>query len=179
MRAQIAAIRADPKWRGGDYYDAAPGDGPHAGLASPARIAHITYRSEPELDLRFGREAAGRRATRSPAAAGTPSSPTSTTTATSSSRRFDANSYVVLTEAMNHHDVGRGRGGIAAALRRVTARTAVAGIDSDRLYPLPLQQRDRRAASRPCAAARVIDSPYGHDGFLIETERSPRCSPSC
>ena len=50
--------------------------------------------------------------------------------------RFDAGSYVVLTEAMNSHDVGRDRGGIEAALARITARTAVAGIDSDRLYPL-------------------------------------------
>src|SRR5438046_215879 len=51
-------------------------------------------------------------------------------------RRFDANSYLVLTESMNTHDVGRGRGGVAAALGRVTARAVIGGVDSDRLYPL-------------------------------------------
>ncbi|MQS39955.1 homoserine O-acetyltransferase, partial [Streptomyces katsurahamanus] len=82
--------------------------------------------------------------------------------------RFDAGSYVVLTEAMNSHDIGRGRGGTTAALRRISARTLVAGVDSDRLYPL--SQQHRLAASIPGAdRLRVIESPYGHDGFLIET----------
>ncbi|MFJ2902041.1 hypothetical protein [Streptomyces sp. NPDC087212] len=83
-------------------------------------------------------------------------------------RRFDAGSYVVLSEAMNAHDVGRGRGGVRAALRRVRARALVAGVDSDRLYPL--YQQGELAALIPSAdGLRVIDSPYGHDGFLIET----------
>src|SRR5690606_8903722 len=85
-------------------------------------------------------------------------------------RRFDAGSYIVLTETMNGHDVGRGRGGIAAALRRVTARTLVAGVDSDRLYPL--YQQEELAAGIPGAdRVRVIESPAGHDGFLIEIEQ--------
>ena len=54
--------------------------------------------------------------------------------------RFDPNSYIVLSEAMNHHDVGRGRGGMARALGQVTADITVAGIASDRLYPLELQE---------------------------------------
>ena len=81
--------------------------------------------------------------------------------------RFDAGSYVVLTEAMNSWDVGRGRGGIEAALARVTARAVVAGIDSDRLYPPALQQRVADALGVPL---RLIPSPYGHDGFLVETD---------
>ena len=60
-------------------------------------------------------------------------------------RRFDAGTYVALTEAMNGHDVGRGRGGVAAALARVTARTVVVAIDSDRLYP-PHQQAEIASA---------------------------------
>ena len=53
---QIRAVKADPNWRGGDYYDAAPGDGPHVGLAIARGIGQISYRSEIELDERFGRE---------------------------------------------------------------------------------------------------------------------------
>ena len=52
---QNEAIRADPAFRGGDYYDAAPGEGPHRGMGIARRIGHLSYRSEPELDVRFGR----------------------------------------------------------------------------------------------------------------------------
>ena len=85
-------------------------------------------------------------------------------------RRFDPNSYIVLSEAMNHHDVGRGRGGVAAALAGVTAEVTVAGIDSDRLYPLGLQHELARLlpGDRPVA---VIESASGHDGFLLEMEQ--------
>jgi homoserine O-acetyltransferase len=86
------------------------------------------------------------------------------------SRRFDAGSYVTLTEAMNSHDVGRDRGGIEAALSRVRARTIVAGIDSDRLYPLS-QQAELAAGISGAGDLRVVTSPYGHDAFLIETEQ--------
>ena len=75
---------------------------------------------------------------------------------------------------MNSHDIGRGRGGTAAALRRVRARTLVAGIDSDRLYPLA--QQEHLAAGIPGAGSvRVITSPYGHDAFLIEAEQVGAC----
>jgi homoserine O-acetyltransferase len=84
--------------------------------------------------------------------------------------RFDAGSYVALTEAMNGHDVARGRGTVADALGRVTARTVVAGSTSDRLYPL--HQQEELAALVPRAApVELIESPYGHDAFLIETAR--------
>ena len=53
---QMRAIRADPKWRGGDYYDAEPGDGPHVGLSIARGIGQISYRSELELAARFGRD---------------------------------------------------------------------------------------------------------------------------
>jgi homoserine O-acetyltransferase len=68
---------------------------------------------------------------------------------------------------MNSHDVGRGRGGLEAALAAVTARTIVAGIDSDRLYPLYQQQQLARAIAG-VSAPRIVSSPYGHDSFLIE-----------
>jgi homoserine O-acetyltransferase len=165
---QLAAIRGDHQYRGGDYYDAPPGGGPHLGLGVARRIAHATYRSSTELNLRFGRKAQpgeqplagrGRYAVESYL----------DHQAEKLVRRFDANSYLVLTEAMNSHDVGRGRGGVTAALRRVTARTAVAAITSDRLYPVQLS-REIADAVPGALPLRVIDSPFGHDGFLIETE---------
>jgi homoserine O-acetyltransferase len=86
-------------------------------------------------------------------------------------RRFDANSYIRLVEAMNSHDVGRDRGGVEQALARVTARTLVLGIDSDRLFPLDGQERIARAIPNTLDgnSPTVITSDYGHDGFLIET----------
>lgn len=67
---------------------------------------------------------------------------------------------------MNAHDAGRG--GLWAALGRITAPTLVAGVDSDRLYPLA-QQREPAALIPFADRLRIIESPYGHDGFLIET----------
>jgi homoserine O-acetyltransferase len=151
---QQAAIRADPRWVGGDFDRAHP---PVDGLGVARRIAHLTYRSGLELGERFGTRVQddGRFAVASYL----------DHHADKLSRRFDAGSYVLLTEAMNSWDVGRGRGGVAAALSRVTARSVVAGVDSDRLYPIALQQQVADALGVPL---QVISSPYGHDGFLIE-----------
>lgn len=126
----------------------------------------MTYRSEPELGARFGRDPqpgghpwrGGRYQVESYLDHHAPKLV----------RRFDAGSYVTLTEAMNGHDVGRGRGGAAAALRRVRMPALVAGVDSDRLYP-PGQQAELAAAIPGADRLRTIESPYGHDGFLIET----------
>ncbi|MGA5627099.1 homoserine O-acetyltransferase MetX [Streptomyces cellulosae] len=163
---QLHAIRSDPHWHDGHYHDT--GRGPHAGLGVARRIAHITYRSEPELQSRFGR---------SPQEAEDPWRGGRYQVASYLDhhadklvRRFDAASYVVLSEAMNSHDVGRGRGGVRAALGRVTAPTLVAGGDSDRLYP-PSQQAELAAGIPTADAPRVVESPYGHDGFLIEVEQ--------
>ena len=84
-------------------------------------------------------------------------------------QRFDAGSYVALTETLSNHDVGRGRGGVGAALRSCPVPTVVGGITSDRLYPLRLQQE--LADLLPgCTGLDVVESIYGHDGFLIETD---------
>jgi homoserine O-acetyltransferase len=153
---QQAAVRADPRWSGGDYDLADP---PLAGLGIARRIAHLTYRSALELGERFGRteQEDGRFAVASYLEHH----------ADKLGRRFDPGSYVLLTEAMNTWDVGRGRGGVAAALGRVTARALVAGVDSDRLYPIALQQEVADGLGVPL---QVIESPYGHDGFLIEVD---------
>jgi homoserine O-acetyltransferase len=83
--------------------------------------------------------------------------------------RFDAGSYVILTEALSSHDVGRGRGGVEAALRGCPVPAVVGGITSDRLYPLRLQEE--LAELLPgCTGLQVVDSLCGHDGFLVESE---------
>ncbi|WP_406288953.1 homoserine O-acetyltransferase [Embleya sp. NBC_00896] len=160
---QLHAIRADPGWAGGDYHELPAESGPWRGLGLARRIAHVTYRSEAELAARFGRDRQpgegpdGRYAVESYL----------DHHAAKLTARFDAGSYVSLTEAMNSHDVGRGRGGVAAALARVTAPTVVAAVDSDRLYP-PSQQRVLADGIPGAGPLRVVESSYGHDGFLIE-----------
>jgi homoserine O-acetyltransferase len=165
---QLQAIQADPGWHGGDYHLLPDGAGPHVGLGVARRIAHITYRSETELRTRFGREPQ------------TGEDPTRDGRYSVESYldhhaakligRFDAASYVTLVRTMNSHDIGRDRGGVAEALRRITARTLVAGVDSDRLYPL-YQQAEIAAGVPGAEQLRVITSPYGHDAFLLEVDQ--------
>ena len=163
---QLLAIRTDPNFHGGDYYEhrVVPLDG----LGIARRIAHVTYRHEGELAERFGRDAQpddrplsgrGRFAVESYL----------DHHAGKLGARFDANSYLVLSEAMNSHDVGRDRGGVAAALARFTGNLVVAGVDTDRLYPARLSEEI--AALRAGTTLRHISSRFGHDGFLIEIGR--------
>ncbi|MGG5257575.1 homoserine O-acetyltransferase MetX [Phycicoccus avicenniae] len=161
---QLLAIRHDPDFQGGDYYDT--GRSPLTGLGIARRIAHTTYRHEGELDDRFGRRP---RAGEDPLGGGGRYDVESYLDhhATKLARRFDPNSYVVLSEAMNSHDVGRDRGGVAAALQAYRGHLHVAGVTTDRLYPLRLSEEVVRA--RPGTALTVIGSTHGHDGFLVET----------
>ena len=162
---QIAAIKADPNWQGGDYHGT--GRAPDAGLEIARRFAHLTYRGEVELDTRFANDPQG---DEDPTAGGRYAVQSYLEhQGTKLVSRFDAGSYVVLTEALSLHDVGRGRGGIAAALRGCNVPVVVAGITSDRLYPLRLQEE--LAERLPgCTGLQVVDSIYGHDGFLVESE---------
>lgn len=164
--AQIAAVRTDPNFRGGDYYDAADGEGPHVGLGIARQIAHTTYRSAAELDARFGRIPQGGE---EPMGGGGRFAVQSYLDhhAHKLARRFDANTYLVLTESMLTHDLGRDRGGVEAALRTITAKALVVAVDSDRLF-LP-EQSVRLVSGIPDALPLVLlNSPHGHDGFLIE-----------
>ena len=79
---------------------------------------------------------------------------------------------------MNNHDVGRGRGGLERALRNVRAEVTVAGIASDRLYPLELQLELGRLlpGGRPVA---IVESQFGHDGFLLEVEQIAEIVATC
>jgi homoserine O-acetyltransferase len=87
-------------------------------------------------------------------------------------RRFDANSYITLVEAMNSHDIGRDRGGVAKALSKIKHKALVVGISSDRLFPISGQKliAEHLGGELIGKKLQVVDSEYGHDGFLIEAE---------
>ncbi|MGO3146253.1 MAG: homoserine O-acetyltransferase MetX [Leucobacter sp.] len=168
---QLEAIRSDPAYHGGDYYEAPDGIGPHHGLATARRLALLNYRSNTELDDRFGRSW---QSAVSPLGKGGRFAVESYLDfhGNKFTRRFDANSYVTLVQSMNSHDVGRGRGGVRAALQTLVIPTLVLGIPSDRLFTIAGQ--DEIALHTPGSLdgerATRIDSPYGHDSFLIEFE---------
>ncbi len=167
-QAQTLAIRQDANFNGGDYYN---GPAPEEGLALARRIAHITYRSPVELDGRFGR------------APQEPESPLQGEQLAARGRyqvesyldhqgaklvqRFDANSYIAITEALMSHDICRGRGSLAQTLSSVNARFFVAAVDSDRLY-FPSQSRELARALPGEVDVHLIEAPIGHDGFLTE-----------
>ena len=156
--AQRQTIFADPRWREGQY---ALEDPPSAGLAAARMQAMLTYRSAPSFEERFGRRPQaedvfavesylryqGRQLV----------------------DRFDAATYVVLTRAMDTHDVTRGRGDLDQVLRSIRQPTLVVSIDSDVLY-WPAEQREV-ARLVPGARFAVLDSPQGHDAFLIDVDR--------
>ena len=163
--SQVSAIKADPNWQGGDYYEG--GRTPHVGMELARRFAHLTYRGEVELDDRFGNDAQG---DEQPATGGRYAVQSYLEhQGDKLAGRFDAGTYVALTDALSSHDVGRGRGGVHAALSGCTVPVIVGGITSDRLYPLRLQE-ELAALLPTCPELNVVESQYGHDGFLVETE---------
>jgi homoserine O-acetyltransferase len=168
---QIEAINMDPRFADGDYYESADGDGPYRGLSLARRMALLNYRSPTELNDRFERSW---QSSVSPLGAEGKFAVESYLDfhGNKFTRRFDANSYVLLVQAMNSHDIGRDRGGVAAALSRVTAQNVVLGIDSDRLFPVVDQVTIAAGVSSNIdgGLAVVIHSEFGHDGFLIEDD---------
>ena len=168
VTTQLLAVTGDPAWAGGDYDR--DDTGPVAGLGLARRIAHLSYRTAAELDARFGRTP---QAGEDPGAGGRYAVQSYLDHhAAKLAARFDAGSYVTLSGAMLDFDPGAAHGGgtagLARALDRVTALTTVAGIDSDRLFPLAEQYAlaDGVAGAGP---VEVVHSDHGHDGFLIET----------
>jgi homoserine O-acetyltransferase len=161
---QIDAIRSDPRWLDGDYY--ADDAGPHVGMGIARRIAHLTYRTAGEVDTRFGR---GWQGELDPLVGGRFAVESYLQHAEDGLRdRFDAGTYVALTAAMNSHEIGRARGGTAAALAAMTAAPTVVGVDSDRLYPLHQQLE---LAGLLGVEPHVVHSDRGHDAFLVEVEQ--------
>ncbi|MBM3722642.1 MAG: homoserine O-acetyltransferase [Actinobacteria bacterium] len=158
---EIHAIKADPNFHGGDYYE--KDFGPIEGMGIARKIAHLSYRTEYEMDTRFGRDLqndeTGRYAVTSYL----------DHQASKLQRRFDANTYIALETVMISHDIGRDRGGVEAALSTARVPIVVVSIDTDRLFPPRLQEEIVRLAPSALPLKR-ISSPFGHDGFLIEVE---------
>ena len=164
---QRLAIMSDPAWQGGNYTVQ-----PARGLTIARSIAMISYRSHGSFAHRFGRRgvASGDGHERIRQFAEIPLS-----FAVESylryqgqklAERFDANSYVYLTRAMDMHDVGAGRAPVGDVLGTIRARVLSIGISSDVLYP-PAEQKAIVSAI-PGAVYAELDSPHGHDAFLIE-----------
>jgi homoserine O-acetyltransferase len=158
---QRQALYADPRWRGGHY---PPDDPPAAGLAAARGIAMCAYRSRDSFEARFGRRLhepglfaiesylrhQGRKLV----------------------ERFDANSYVTLTRAMDSHDVARDRGAYEDVLRSIHQPALVVAIESDVLYP-PAEQKEL-ARLIPSSRLAWLRSPEGHDAFLLDGDRLDR-----
>lgn len=136
---------------------------PREGLATARMIAMCSYRSPASFQSRFGRE-----------------SDRGAFSAQTYLRyqgeklvgRFDADTYLTLIDAMDSHDIGRGRGPREAILCRISARALVVGISSDMLYPVT--ETRALAADMPNAEFAVLDSPNGHDAFLMDTAKLER-----
>jgi homoserine O-acetyltransferase len=169
------ALALDPRWRGGDYYDAEPGDGPGDGLAIARLVAQVTFRSDNVFTDRFGRNIAQRsrfgdrfglwqqfEVERYLEHHGT-----------KLGYRFDANSYLVIGKAMDLHDVARGRWHLEGAMSRVQAPCLSIGISSDMLYPAYQQRQitEMLASVGVPAGYHEIVSPHGHDAFLINLDQ--------
>ncbi|NDE71865.1 MAG: homoserine O-acetyltransferase, partial [Actinobacteria bacterium] len=119
---EIHAIRADRNFYCGDYYDQERG--PIEGMGIARKIAHLTYRTEYEMDTRFGRDLQGDETGRYAVQSYLDHQ------ALKLQKRFDANTYIALESAMISHDIGRDRGGVEAALATAKVPIVVVSIDT-------------------------------------------------
>jgi len=178
---QRQAIYTDRKWQGGHFN---PADPPVEGLAVARQIAMVSYRTAKAFERKFSRrtqeekpESGAASGSQQPAScsprrtlSGTPLWETRTYLEYQGKkfhqRGFDAVTYVRLTEQMDTHDVGRGRGGCDAALKGMDLPITVIGIDSDVLYPLP--EQEHLHSTLPKSRFETVRSDEGHDGFMLE-----------
>ena len=169
------AIRLDPKWQGGDYYDAAIGEGPWQGLAIARMIAQVTFRSDNVFTDRFGRELADMDADYNGLGLWDKFEVENYLDHHGDKliRRFDANSYLIIGKAMDLHDVARGRGELRSAVARISAPVLSVGISSDILYPTYQQKQIRDMINEVGGSCEYveIESPHGHDAFLINLDQ--------
>ena len=178
---QRQAVLADPDWNGGNYYG---GRGPLNGMHAARQLGTISYRGPGEWEPRFGRERARE---------GAPQFPDRPGVGAAHRRRFgvdfqvesylahqgdkfvrsyDANSYLYVSKAMDLFDMGEGQPSFEEGVGRIHARALIVGVPTDLLFPIRLQEEiaaTLRAQGRD-ATYRVLDSPHGHDSFLVEVE---------
>jgi homoserine O-acetyltransferase len=159
------ALAADPKFLDG-HYD--PEDPPEAGLAAARAVAMVTYRSPASLAVRFGR-ASGQEifAERAEAPDDLAVRGWLRHHGRALAARFDANSYLALLDAMDSHDLGRGRGVYESAVKQIRQPVLVGAVITDALY-VPAEQHSL-AFLLPRGELFEIDSEHGHDGFLIDS----------
>ena len=162
------AVMADPDWRGGDYYGGAP---PAAGLAVARMAAHITYLSEAGLTEKFGRRLQARDAKSFGFDADFQVESYLRHQGIAFVDRFDANSYLYITRAMDYFDLAEEHGGaLANAFRDSRARFCLVSFDTDWLYPTAESRSIVHALNAAGAAVSFVElaSPHGHDAFLLD-----------
>ncbi|MGN6500801.1 MAG: homoserine O-acetyltransferase MetX [Tsuneonella sp.] len=163
------AIMADPNWRAGDYY--ASGAAPDAGLSVARMAAHITYLSEAGLTDKFGRRLQDRAAKTFGFDADFQVESYLRYQGSGFTQRFDANSYLYITRAMDYFDIAEEHGGkLAAAFAGSSARFCLVSFDSDWLYPTAESRHVVHALNAAGAAVSFVElsAPYGHDSFLLD-----------
>jgi len=166
------AIMNDPNFRNGDYYEFDAG--PDVGLAVARMMAHITYLSEESMHRKFGRRV--RNGDKAPLAFD-PRFEVETYLdhqGRSFVERFDANSYLYITRAMDYYDAAEqwGSGDLVEACRRIRSRVMVVSFSSDWLYPPAHCREFAQAVCRAGKSVTYVNVPsdYGHDSFLVETK---------
>jgi homoserine O-acetyltransferase len=161
------AIVGDPRWRGGNY---PADDPPYGGLSAARMIGHLTYLSAIGMEQRFGRQLRNRDMVSYSFDADFQVESYLRHQGDSFVRRFDANSYLYITRAMDYFDINNGFSSLSDALSRATASFLVASVDTDWLYPTAQAREivDGLAANGRTATAVELSSPHGHDAFLIE-----------
>ena len=162
------AIMADPRWQGGSYYG---GDGPDNGLAVARMAAHITYLSEEALTGKFGRNLQDREAKSFGFDADFQVESYLRYQGSGFTRRFDANSYLYITRAMDYFDLAEEHGGkLADAFTGTDARFCLVSFDSDWLYPTSESRHVVHALNAAGAAVSFVElsAPHGHDSFLLD-----------
>ena len=161
------AIMADPDWNEGDYYSSKP---PARGLAVARMVGHITYMSDDSMREKFGRRLRGKETFGFGFDVDFEVESYLRYRGSQFVSRFDANSYLFITKAMDYFDLTNGRGSMAATFERVDARFLVISFSSDWLYPSYQSQEIVRALrARNCDVAYVeLPSNYGHDSFLVD-----------